>query len=501
MSLLKDIWSAVSGIGKGMQKTYDEQFDPVFTEMYPFTQPDLPPVSVQSLALIKNEDGSDRCVSCLACEKVCPSQVITIERKKNPAGKGFVLERFDIDLVNCMYCAACVESCPASAIVTIQDFELSTFNVQSLKADKEFLDDQGLRARQWYSPKIGVEYREEIAENTLHGKIVKAPLEEQPGGLALMEKAKAAAATPAPAAAPAAAAPVAPVVAKAAAPVAAAAPVVDEKPKSSKVKRWSPAGAVAETSSEPAAPMVEAAPVPVATPVAEVPASSDAPKSSKIKRWNPAGTAAPAAEAAPQALVSSPVEEAPAPVVEAAPVAEVPAPVVEAPAPEPEPVAVAPVVEPEPVVETPVVAEAPAPEPEPVAVAPVIEVPAPEPVAEVAEPEPVAAAPVVEPEPVKAEPVAPTEHRDDYNIIEGIGPRRSTALYAAGHITFEQLAKLDKATLEGIMTAAGIALEAGIETWPVQADMLAKGQMAEFNDFTKRLKGGKLDKNKKKGKA
>ena len=194
MSLLKDIWSAVSGIGKGMQKTYDEQFDPVFTEMYPFTQPDLPPVSVQSLALIKNEDGSDRCVSCLACEKVCPSQVITIERKKNPAGKGFVLERFDIDLVNCMYCAACVESCPASAIVTIQDFELSTFNVQSLKADKEFLDDQGLRARQWYSPKIGVEYREEIAENTLHGKIVKAPLEEQPGGLALMEKAKAAAA-------------------------------------------------------------------------------------------------------------------------------------------------------------------------------------------------------------------------------------------------------------------------------------------------------------------
>jgi predicted flap endonuclease-1-like 5' DNA nuclease len=111
--------------------------------------------------------------------------------------------------------------------------------------------------------------------------------------------------------------------------------------------------------------------------------------------------------------------------------------------------------------------------------------------------------PVAEPEPVAAvaEPIAPTEHRDDYNIIEGIGPRRSTALYAAGHLTFEQLAKLDKATLEGIMTAAGIALEAGIETWPVQADMLAKGQMAEFADFTKRLKGGKLDKSKKKGKS
>ena len=138
----------------------------------------------------------------------------------------------------------------------------------------------------------------------------------------------------------------------------------------------------------------------------------------------------------------------------------------------------APVVEPEPIAE-----------PEPVAAAPVVE-----PVAEVIE----APAHVAEPEPVAAV-AEPTEHRDDYNIIEGIGPRRSTALYAAGHLTFEQLAKLDKATLEGIMTAAGIALEAGIETWPVQADMLAKGQMAEFADFIKRLKGGKLD--KKKGKS
>ncbi len=186
MSLLKDIWNAVSGIGKGMEKTYNTQFDPTFTELYPFQKPDLPPTSVQSLALIQNEDGTDRCVSCLACEKVCPSQVITIERKRNPAGKGFVLERFDIDLVNCMYCAACVEACPAQAIVTIQDFELSTFNLQTLKADKEFLDLQGLRADKWYSPKVGVEYRTDVNKDNLHGKIVKAPVEEQPGGLAIM---------------------------------------------------------------------------------------------------------------------------------------------------------------------------------------------------------------------------------------------------------------------------------------------------------------------------
>ena len=315
MSLLQDIWSAVSGIGKGMTKTYDEQFDPVFTEMYPFDMPRLPPVSVQSLALIQNEDGSDRCVSCLACEKVCPSQVITIERKKNPAGKGFVLERFDIDLVNCMYCAACVESCPASAIVTIQDFEMSTPNLQTLKADKHFLDVQGLRAQQWYSPKIGVEYRENAGSENVHGTIVKAPLEEQPGGLAAMEKIKAEGGElPAPGAK-------APFLAMSELPVevyerlkhepvgAAAKPILTAPVLTTPVSSVAPIAAPAS-----AAPVSSSEPVPVP--------ASGAPRSKKIKRWGE-----PATEEASSVEVSAP------PPVSSAPVAvEVPSavPVVEA---------------------------------------------------------------------------------------------------------------------------------------------------------------------------
>ena len=316
MSLLKDIWNAVSGVGVGMTKTYDEQFDPVFTEMYPFEMPKLPPVSVQSLALIKNEDGSDRCVSCLACEKVCPSQVITIERKKNPAGKGFVLERFDIDLVNCMYCAACVESCPASAIVTIQDFEMSTPNLQTLKADKDYLDVQGMRSQQWYSPKIGVEYRESVSSNNLHGTIVKAPLDDQPGGMAELEKLRAAA---------------------------------TEIPVNNSRR---PALAMSELPvlmykefkyeaiSAPAKPL-EAAPVavqipvtiPQAAPVA-VPAVSvvadGAPRSKKVKRWGeptPDETDTPVgAQHAAPALAEAPISSQPIEVVVSSPVAEAVAP-------------------------------------------------------------------------------------------------------------------------------------------------------------------------------
>ncbi len=292
MSLLKDIWSAVSGVGKGMEKTYDEQFQPIFTDLYPFELPKLPPVSVQSLALIQNEDGSDRCVSCLACEKVCPSQVITIERKRNPAGKGFVLERFDIDLVNCMYCAACVESCPAQAIVTIQDFEMSTPNLQSLKADKEFLDLQGLRAAQWYSPKVGVEYRVETPENPTHGKIVKAPVEDQPGGMQEMEKARLAALEPAK-----------PVEAK-------PAPVVE-----------SVGALLAAPASAPTKP--ESTPTTIA-PAVET--SSNA--NPKIKRFVPKDVAAPAVETPVTSVVETPKLETAAPVesVAVAPVTPEPVP-------------------------------------------------------------------------------------------------------------------------------------------------------------------------------
>lgn len=189
---LKSMGNDLSGIAKGMKVVNDAPKHGNFAMLYPYEMPDIPAVSCQSLALIREEDGTDRCVSCLACEKVCPSQVITIERGRNPEGKGFILERFDIDLVNCMYCAACVEACPVSAIVTVQDFELSTYDLQTLKADKDFLDEQGDRAQQWYSPKLGVEHR------TASGAIAVAEAMEQPGGeadaIAAEEKAALAAA-------------------------------------------------------------------------------------------------------------------------------------------------------------------------------------------------------------------------------------------------------------------------------------------------------------------
>ena len=86
MSLLSEVWQAVKALGTGMATVHKRVYEEPPTEFYPYVQPDLPPVSVQSLALVENEDGSERCIVCLQCERACPAQVITIERHRNPSG-------------------------------------------------------------------------------------------------------------------------------------------------------------------------------------------------------------------------------------------------------------------------------------------------------------------------------------------------------------------------------------------------------------------------------
>jgi NADH-quinone oxidoreductase subunit I len=67
--------------------------------------------------LTAREDGRPRCVACLLCATVCPSECIAIEAaedadpdvQKGPAS-------FVIDLNRCCFCGFCVEACPEDAI-------------------------------------------------------------------------------------------------------------------------------------------------------------------------------------------------------------------------------------------------------------------------------------------------------------------------------------------------------------------------------------------------
>ena len=83
------------------------------------------------------ETGEMHCIACLACVRICPTQIIDIQWHKpgadepatNSRGKKLVkvIDKFEIDMGRCLFCALCVEVCPTDpkSIVMSREFELS----------------------------------------------------------------------------------------------------------------------------------------------------------------------------------------------------------------------------------------------------------------------------------------------------------------------------------------------------------------------------------------
>jgi len=124
--------------------------------------------------------------------------------------------------------------------------------------------------------------------------------------------------------------------------------------------------------------------------------------------------------------------------------------------------------------------EVAAPPPEPEAAAPSHVVETPEGVAR-------RAAPVlsgVEEPILKVEP-------DDLKLIEGIGPKISSLLQAAGIMTFAHLASTDVKRLKQIIADAGLTALADPTSWPEQATLAAAGQWDALETLQDELKGGR----------
>lgn len=79
---------------------------------------------------------------------------------------------------------------------------------------------------------------------------------------------------------------------------------------------------------------------------------------------------------------------------------------------------------------------------------------------------------------------------DNLTIIEGIGPKISGILQAAGIATFSQLADLEPAQIKKILTQGGIRL-GDPTTWPDQARLAAGGDLAALKEFQDRLIAGR----------
>jgi NADH-quinone oxidoreductase subunit I len=97
-----------------------------------------------SFALPDDEHGELACIGCLACERICPSQVIKMKptgKRDSPVTgkKRQYVETFVLDLSACIGCELCVQVCNSDAIRMVREPEAPGFSREDLVLDLERL--------------------------------------------------------------------------------------------------------------------------------------------------------------------------------------------------------------------------------------------------------------------------------------------------------------------------------------------------------------------------
>lgn len=137
--LFYEIWDA-------MKVTFKHMFHRPITFQYPREQRTIPDTHRGALALLRYDDGMERCVGCDLCEAACPSRcikVVSAEDKSRPLQR--YASEFYIDITKCVFCGYCVEACPVNALAMTKLYEYSTHDKRTLLFDKKRLYELGER--------------------------------------------------------------------------------------------------------------------------------------------------------------------------------------------------------------------------------------------------------------------------------------------------------------------------------------------------------------------
>ncbi|MFA5354553.1 MAG: NADH-quinone oxidoreductase subunit NuoI [Thermodesulfovibrionales bacterium] len=123
---------------QGMALTLKMMFSRAITRQYP-EEKRAPFPGFRGLhALVRNQDGTARCVGCGLCSAVCPSKCIYVYTSEG-ADHTKVVDRYEIEVLRCVYCALCVEACPFGAVVLTEHYEYSDYSREAFYMNKEKL--------------------------------------------------------------------------------------------------------------------------------------------------------------------------------------------------------------------------------------------------------------------------------------------------------------------------------------------------------------------------
>jgi NADH-quinone oxidoreductase subunit I len=147
-------------IVQGMALTLKRFFSPPITRQYP-DEKRQPFLGFRGRhALVRDSaTGDSRCVACLRCATVCPSQCIHIGYHEEEGGRR-VMEHYDIEALRCIYCGYCAEVCPVGALVLTETYEYASYDRQKNFFDKgkllanwdEFIKESGHEPNGYVNP-------------------------------------------------------------------------------------------------------------------------------------------------------------------------------------------------------------------------------------------------------------------------------------------------------------------------------------------------------------
>jgi NADH-quinone oxidoreductase subunit I len=150
--------------GGALGVTFRNLFRKKVTEPLPWKSQRKRPVRFRStFALVHNDEGEEACIGCKMCEKICPSDVISVMaggRKESPVTgkKRGYCDDFTLDLNACIVCELCVQVCPTDAILMLSAPEEPSFGRESLVLTMDKLyENEKLDSNSWATGALLVE--------------------------------------------------------------------------------------------------------------------------------------------------------------------------------------------------------------------------------------------------------------------------------------------------------------------------------------------------------
>lgn len=162
----------VRAILSGLRVTLRHFFRRKVTMQYPEQRWVVPEGYRGAPALVRDQEGHTKCVSCQLCEFVCPPRAIRITP---PGPDGPPADRpnaekmplaFEIDMLRCIFCGLCEEVCPEEAIFLREEYSLTGNRRSDLVYGMEKLLEMGGvhhdRHLKWHRKRREAETQEEF---------------------------------------------------------------------------------------------------------------------------------------------------------------------------------------------------------------------------------------------------------------------------------------------------------------------------------------------------